>query len=231
MSGKSKKTVIILYIVLAAMYSVIFFAVPFERNATTWVAYAFGMVSIIAGLIVAFVAFDKGDSLKSKVYGFPLIRLGYYYTAVQLILSIALFVAVFFVEIPSWISIVFSVLLLGVFVIGVVAIDNVRDIVEKNDYKDEIKTKTVETFRVDINSLVGRSGDAEVNKAIEKLAEEIRYSDPFSSEATKGIEQEIIDKINELGAAIKGNKDNTKQIISELSGMISDRNRICKANK
>ena len=213
------------------MYAVIFFAIPFERNATTWIAFSFGLVSIIAGAIVAFIAFDKGENLKSKVYGFPMIRLGYYYTAVQLILSIGLFIAELFIDLPSWISLVFSVLLLGVFIIGVVAVDNVRDIVEQVDYKEKINTKNIETFRVDINSLIGRSDDAEINKTIEKLAEEIKYSDPVSSDATKEIEQDILEKIDELRGAILNNDDEIHCLISDLAGMIQKRNEKCKNSK
>lgn len=231
MSGKSKNTVIISYAVIAVMYAVIFFAIPFDRNATTWIAFSFGLVSIIAGAIVAFIAFDKGENLKSKVYGLPMFRLGYYYTVVQLILSIGLFIAESFVDLPSWIPLVFSVLLLGVFIIGTVAVDNVRDIVEQVDYKEIINTKNIETFRVDIDSLVGSSDDAEINKAIEKLAEDIKYSDPVSSDATKEIEQEILKKISNLSVAIEERDNNAKQIISKLSEMIKDRNRICRLNK
>lgn len=229
MSGKSKNTVIISYAVIAVMYAVIFFAIPFERNATTWIAFSFGLVSIIAGAIVAFIAFDKGENLKSKVYGFPMFRLGYYYTAVQLILSIGLFIAELFIDLPSWISLVFSVLLLGVFIIGAVAVDNVRDIVEHQETKSVVNTQVMESFAREIGSIVRKSTDSDVTRELEKLAEQFKYSDPVSNDNTKDIESEIGEKLGLLKERI--NSDNCAEIIKDIGALLDDRNTICKGNK
>ena len=229
MSGKSKKNVVIIYAVLAIMYAVIFLAVPFEKNATTWIAFSFGCLSIIAGAVVSFMSFDKGESLKSKVYGFPMFRLGYYYTTVQVILTLALFIAEFFVDIPSWISIVFGVLLLGVFIIGVVAIDNVRDVVESQDVSTVFNTQVMESLKIDVESLVSRCSDASEKKEIEKLVEEIRFSDPVSNERTQMIEERIIQKINDLSTRIS--EGNTTDDIKEIRNLLRNRNDICKQSK
>lgn len=231
MSGKSKNTVIVIYVVLAVIYAVIFLTVPFQKNATTWAAFTFGIVSILVGAIVTYITFDKGTSLKSKVYGFPMFRLGYYYTIVQLFLSIALFIAEFFVDIPVWISIVFSVILLGVLIIGAVSIDNTREIVERQDMHDSIKTETMESFRSDIDSLVRRCTDDKLRKELEKLAEEFKYSDPVLSEATTEIEKEIKEKIDKLRLDIGGNAESSANIISNIHDLLFSRNKLCKKSK
>lgn len=230
MSGKSKNTVIISYAVIAVMYAVIFFAIPFDRNATTWIAFSFGLVSIISGAIVAFIAFDKGENLKSKVYGFPMFRLGYYYTAVQLILSIGLFIAELFIDLPSWISLVFSVLLLGVFIIGVVAVDIVRDIVEHQEIKNVVNTQVMESLRREADSLIRKCTNPEVKKELEKLAEEFKYSDPVSTDETKDIESIMSKKIESL-LAEEAIDIGCLDEISELTSLLLDRNRIVKNNK
>lgn len=230
MSGKSKNTVIVIYVVLAVIYAVIFLTVPFQKNATTWAAFAFGIVSILVGAIVTYITFDKGTSLKSKVYGFPMFRLGYYYTIVQLFLSIALFIAEFFVDIPVWISIVFSVILLGVLIIGAVSIDNTREIVERQDIHDSIKTEAMESFRSDIDSLVRRCTDDKLRKELEKLAEEFKYSDPVSSEATKEFDSVIKNNLQRLKQIID-DKEKCIFMISEIGKVLMERNEICKKNK
>ena len=229
MSGKSKNTVVIIYFVLAVIYVVLFLAVPFEKNAATWVAFAFGCISIVAGAIVSYSSFDRGQDLKSKVYGFPMFRLGYYYTTVQLILTIALFIAEFFVDIPVWISVVFGIALLGALVIGVTAIDNTRDIIQKQEIRDAQKTLTIENFRVDIDSLVRKCADENVKNELEKLAEEFRYSDPVSSEATREIEDSINAKVNELTTNI--DKQDGSQMVKEIRDLLIERNNICKNRK
>ena len=231
MSGKSKNTIIIIYAVLAIMYAVIFLAVPFEKNATTWIAFSFGCLSIIAGAVVSFMSFDKGEGLKSKVYGFPMFRLGYYYTTVQVILTLALFIAEFFVNIPSWISIVFGVLLLGVLIIGVVAIDNVRDIVEHQDIKKESNTQMMESIKREIDSLVRKCQDEGVKKELEKLTEEVRYSDPVSSEGTAKIEMEIINEIKKLSVMLDDNDSEASSLVSNIGNLVVMRNGVCKEQK
>ncbi len=231
MNTKSKNTSIIIYAVIAVLYLVCFFAIPFEKNAITWTAFAFGFVSIIGGAIAAFVSFENGQELKSKIYGFPIFRLGYYYTIVQLILTVIFCTAGSFIELPVWIVVVSGAILLGVFIIGVISVDRVREVVERQDISDAINTKTVETFRLDIDSLVRKSPDANVQRAMEKLAEEFKYSDPMSSEATRGIEEEIKGKIEELASALVSDPGRSMGIIDEVRGLLENRNRVCRSSK
>ena len=229
MSGKSKNTVVISYFVIAVIYFVLFLAVPFEKNVTTWVAFAFGCIAIIVGAMVSYISFDGGQDLKSKVYGFPMFRLGYYYTTVQIILTIALFIAEFFADIPVWISIVFGIVLLGALVIGVTAIDNTRDIIQNQEMRDVQKTQIIENLRVDIDSLVRKCADENVKKEMEKLAEEFKYSDPISSEVTKEIEDSIKTKVEELKIDI--DRQDGIQVIKEIHDLLIERNKICKNQK
>ncbi|MCR5103504.1 MAG: hypothetical protein K6B68_03485 [Eubacterium sp.] len=114
--------------------------------------------------------------------------------------------------------------------IGVVAVDNAKDIIEKQEIQDAYKTKTVETFRVNIDSLRNRSADSEINKAIEKLAEEFKFSDPVSNDAVKEIEMLINSKVTELKNAINDSAV-CLPLISEISDLLKERNAICKASK
>lgn len=229
MSGKNKNTIVITYFVIAVIFVVLFIVVPFEKNPTTWVAFAFGCISIIAGAIVSYSSFDKGNSLKSKVYGFPMFRLGYYYMIVQLILVIALFVTEFFVDIPFWIAVVFGLVLLGALIIGFTAIDNTREIIQQQEKRDSVNTRTMEEFRVEIKALARKCSDAKVKKELDKLAEEFKYSDPVSNDETREIENEIELKISEIKSNINGNID--AELISAIKELLGSRNSICKANK
>ena len=181
MSGKNKNTVVIIYVVIAVIFIVSFFVIPFDRNATAWSTFVFGVISIVAGAVITFISFNKGEDLKSKVYGFPMFRLGYYYTIVQLVLSFIFLVAEIFVDIPTWIAVISGLILLGVVVVGTVAIDNVRDVVQQQDVKTKVSTEMMESLRRDVESLARRCDDEKVKKELEKLAEDFRYSDPVSS--------------------------------------------------
>ena len=228
MSGKSKNVVIITYAIISVVFVVAFFVIPFERNAVAWSAFVFGCISIIAGTIITFLSFDKGDSLKSKIYGFPIFRLGYYYAIVQLILSIGFIVSAWFVEIPSWIVIIFSLAILGVTVIGVAQLDNVRDIVERQDVNVKSNTEMMESLRRDVDSLVCKCTDEKAKKELEKLAEEFKYSDPVSSLKTNEIEYQMKEKMSDVISKTESIDIND---ILEIRELLNTRNVLCKSSK
>ena len=229
MNGKSKNVVVITYAVIIAIFVVAFFVIPFERNATAWSAFVFGCIALLAGAIITFFSFDKGDSLKSKIYGLPIFRLGYYFTLVQLILSICFIISVWFVEIPSWVVIISSLVLLGVTIVGVSQLDNLRDTVERQDIRVSDNTVMMESLRRDVDSLVRKCNDEKVKKELEKLAEELKYSDPVTSDKTHEIEEEIRVGINAISRDIDVGDD--IDVISKLSELLIQRNDICKNSK
>lgn len=231
MMSKNKNIIIVTYIFILVLYAVIFLTVPFEKNVTTWLAFVFGSISILSGIIVAFVAFEKGESLKSKVYGIPIFRLGYYYTIVQVMLTFALFVAELFMDIPFWISLIFGLMLLGVFIIGLMALDSVKDSIELQESRDNDKTDIIESLRSDVGSLAGKCSNSEIKKALNKLNEDFKYSDPVSNSATKEIEEEIKIKISELSVCLNSDDDKSVSLVSEISELLEHRNRKCKDKK
>ena len=231
MSSKRKVSTFVIYIVTAIIFTVLFLAFPFQKNNTTWVAFTFGCIAIIAGIIVTFMAFNKGMDVKSKVYRFPMFRLGYYYITIQLLLAVALFIAEFFVDIPIWIPIVFGVALLGAFIIGTISIDNVRDIIVNQENKGNLNTEKMEKFRVDIKSLINMCTDEKTKNNVIKLLEEFNYSDPVSSESTKNIENEMSEMIVKISSQIKTDQNTVNNSISELRQLLEKRNMICKMDK
>lgn len=76
---KKNKTPIILIsilIIIALMYNVLYFAIPFDRthsNASFWITYGFTMAMIIAIGIVAWISFNRKE-LKSKVLVFQYLK-------------------------------------------------------------------------------------------------------------------------------------------------------------
>lgn len=229
MNNKQKLSVLIVYAIVAVVYLVCFLAIPFERTSAFWISFVFGLISIIVGCGLACYAFNN-DGIKSKLYGFPVFRLGYAYTIIQIIVSFTISFICRSYKVSNWIPIVISVVLLAFTLIGVVAVDNAKDIIEKQEIQDAYKTKTVETFRVNIDSLRNRSADSEINKAIEKLAEEFKFSDPVSNDAVKEIEMLINSKVTELKNAINDSAV-CLPLISEISDLLKERNAICKASK
>ena len=221
MVKNQKRTLAIPVIVLIA-FSVISFAIPFRMNGLFWLSYLFGVLAIAVQIYVMNIAFRGTESVKSKFYGFPIAQIGIIYMAVQLILSL-IFMALAAVA-PIWIAVVLYVIVLAVAAIGFIGADTVRDEIERQEIKLENHTQTIRTLTARVSALAVSTGDPD----IQKLAEEFRYSDPVSGPATKALEDRMYGIIAELES---NNKGQTAILCREISGVLAERNRICRLGK
>jgi hypothetical protein len=219
---------IVIFIVLV-MYNVVAFVIPFARGGNFWCGYGFSMAAIILTAAVGFYAIDK-ESLKSKVYGVPLAMVAWRYLVVQLIAG--------FVEmaapsiIPYKYGIALNTILLGGSLIGFIAVDAGKEMIEKIDEKIKEKVFYVKSLQADIEGLVGRASDGSVKKLLEDLAETIRYSDPMSSPQLAALENKIEGKAAGLAEAVgKGDAGAVTALCEELQLLFADRNRKCKILK
>ena len=109
--NKKSKSVIAVFSIVAFVYALCFIIIPFSKNAASWIEFAFTLISIIAGFGVFAYAFGKGETLVSKIYGFPIFRIGYLYIAIQFVLGVLICLVAAFVNVPYWVALVLSVIL------------------------------------------------------------------------------------------------------------------------
>ena len=65
-----------------------------------------------------------------------------------------------------------------------------------------------------------------------KFCENVRYSDPVSSEALAEIERDLSAAVDDLQAAIvDGDSGAISQLARKADTLLSERNRVCKLNK
>lgn len=230
--NKKSKSAIAVFAIIAVVYVLCFILIPFPKNVTSWISFAFTLISLVVGLGISGYAFKNSDSLTSKIYGFPVFRIGYLYVATQFIVGVVLCVIAAFVAVPYWIALLLSIVLLGLAVIGVIATDNARDIIEEIEEETERATKATKIFNLDIQSIVDLCTEEAVKRELVKLAEAIKYSDPVSSEATEDTENTLFEEISILRELIEVN-DTEKALaqITKVANLLNERNRICKAFK
>ena len=71
-----------------------------------------------------------------------------------------------------------------------------------------------------------------VQKAIETLADEMKYSDPVSGQATEELETELDTLVSELQkAVIDGENEAALLLCKKARGILAERNRVCKLSK
>ena len=216
--------------VVLVVYNVLAFALPFPKTAVFAVSYLFTMIAILAQIYVIRTAFYRGEGVKSKFYGFPIAKLGVIYLAVQLIAGLV-FMALGLI-VPVWLPLALYVVLLGIAAAGFVAADAARDEVVRQEVKLEKDVSRMREFQAKGRALVALNQVPEAARPLEKLAEDLRFSDPVSSEALTEIEDRLAECLAQLQEAVSAQK--TEQILSvcqEAEHILAERNQLCKLSK
>ena len=87
--GKRGIVTALILLILLAVYNVLFFVIPFDRshsNGAFWVTYGVTTFLIVFMAVVVFIGFGSKE-LKSKVFGFPIVYLGYSTLITQLVID------------------------------------------------------------------------------------------------------------------------------------------------
>ncbi len=231
MDKKNYRQLIIGGIALA-LYLVVALVVPFPKTPAYWAAFAFGLVAIAAQVYVMKAAFQQGEPVKSKFYGYPIARIGVIYLVLQLILSFAVMALGFAFKVPVWAAVVASAVLLGVCAIGFISADIMRGEVERQDAKIKTDVRTMRALQSKAASIAGLCADDETKKALSALADQFRFSDPVSSASVAELEASLAASVDELQAAVvDGDFAAAKQLCGKIEAALSERNRLCKLNK
>lgn len=215
--------------ILLIVFSVIAFVIPFPKNTAFWIAYVCGIIAILFQLYIFKSSFSNADA-RSRFYGFPIARLGIYYLAVQLIVSIIEIALSKFL--PAWVVIIVNVLILAFALIGCITAETMRDEIAKQDVKLKKNVSNMRELQSLSASLAEQAADDSIKDALKKLAEEFRYSDPVSSEKTEEMEADLRSRIYDLQQAIsEGDTKAAKELCSKLSSCLRERNRVSAVNK
>lgn len=226
----AKTTALVLSILFAAYNLVLFIVAGFEHTEVFWISWVFVLLGFAAMAIVGVFLGKEGLMLRDWIFGFPMIRCTTIYIVVEFILSVIFMLLEYDV---SWqLAFVIQFIVFGLF-IGLVAscfaakrtIDTVR-----TNIKD--KTTFIRMLRVDAEMLVEKCSDAETKAACQKLSEDIRFSDPMSSEALFELEKDIALAVSNCGDAITaGDFETAKMYCGKASMLLIERNKKCKVLK
>lgn len=228
-----KKNTVRWLIVLAVViivYNVVVFVAPINRSAVFFLSWVFSLIAILAQVYVIHTAFYRGKGIKSKFYGWPIAKIGAVYLIIQIVFGL-MFMAVGD-RVRLWIPLVLYVLLLGVSAIGFIAADTMRDEVNRQDEKHEGEVIYMRTLYSRVISMSKTIQDSQVRTALEKFSEDLRFSDPVSSETLKDIESDLTACIDALQQAIsESDYQNALTLIQKVETILEERNRFCKLNK
>lgn len=214
----------------AVVYNVIAFALPFPKTAVFFLSWIFTMAALAAQIYVIRTAFFKGEGVKSKLYGFPIARIGLLYLAVQVVLGLV-FMALGTV-VPFWLPLVLYVILMGAALIGLITTEGAREEVERQEKKLVKDVSRMKKFRAHTKMLAEEGQIPETKEPLRELAEAFRYSDPVSGEALREIEDTLADDLVHLQDAVALlEKEKVFELCWKTRRDLEKRNQICKLHK
>lgn len=222
-----KKTIVtnLILAVLLAAYNVLYFVIPYNRdlsNAAMWITYgvttfltAFSAVTVCIGI------YDK--ELKSRVFGIPILYLGYGVLVAQFVIDTVITAVGSRFEVGAWVAAVVETLLLAFFFISLIARTAYKDTIKKIDEK-EYKESFIRELRPELKLLVDSVNDGEVKTALNKLYETVLCTDPVSSKFVIEIEDEISEKIKALKESVAAGDDvKSLNLIRETDLLVKER--------
>ena len=224
----------IVFGILLVLYILIAFLVPFAKTATFWVSVVFTVVAFAVAAAAFYIAFVKTPDAKSKFYGFPIARIGVIYAIVQIVASfVFMALATFVAEWPVWPAILVYAVALGVTLIGLIAADAVVEEVQRQDVQLKKDVYLMRSLQSKLNQMTSQcDGNPDAADAVKKFAEELRFSDPVSSDALVDVERDLAAAVDELQAAVTdGDSAAVKQLCCKGMGILSESNRLCKLDK
>ncbi len=209
-----------------ALYLLLAFLIPFVKTAVFWFSFAFTLIAFGVTAYALYTAFLKKPDARSRFYGFPIARIGVLYGGVQLAVGL-LFMALG-KWIPAWLAVLVYAAMLGAAVIGLVSADAVVETIHTQDWKLKKDVAFMRSLQSKANQMAAQCNLPEV----QQFCENIRYSDPVSSEALAEIERDLSAAVDDLQAAIvDGDKGVISQLARKADTLLSERNRVCKLNK
>ena len=221
-----------IWAVVLVVYNVIVFAVPFPKNAVFFVSWVFTLLALGAQVYVVRTAFYQGEGARSKFYGFPIAKIGAVYLAVQMALSLVFMALGLAVSLPVWIPLVLYVVLLGTSAVGLISAETTRDEIARQDTKLKKNVSCMRTLQSKVIAMVPLAKDASVRAALEKFAENIRFSDPVSSVELEAAESDLSACIDDLQQAVLDNDREAALSLEKRAEMLlAERNRLCKLEK
>lgn len=212
--------------VLLLLYILLAFLIPFPKTAVFWLSFGFTLVAFAVTGWALYTSFLKKPGATSRFYGFPIARIGVIYGGGQLVCGLA-FMALG-KWIPTWLAVLVYAAMLGAAVIGLMGAETVVDTIQSQDQKLKQDVRFMRDLQSKVNQMAAQCSLPEVKQ----FCENIRYSDPVSSEALAEIDLDLSAAVDNLQSAIvDGDNTEIRQLAQKADNVLSERNRLCKLNK
>ena len=202
---KTVSTALIVYLILAALLNLIIFALfkpgelaTGELKRVFWFSYGFLMLAFVLQIAAILTGrFESG--VESVFFGFPLVSVSLFYFIITAVLSLAFMILVSVgVAVPFMLMFVLECLVLGLYAIAFIISLSHKNVVVEIDKNIKKNVFAIRTLVTDVECLAEAVEDSALKAKLNRLAEDIRYSDPMTNETVAELDLQMKDAIAEL---------------------------------
>ncbi|MBR7116822.1 MAG: hypothetical protein IKC87_03840 [Clostridia bacterium] len=230
---KAVISTVIVYLIIVALFNLVIFSIFKPSQFATdnmrlvfWFAYAFVMISA-AMQVVSLVMGRFEDGAEAIFFGFNLFSISLFYLGVTFVLSLAFMILVACgVDVPFMVMFVLEVIVLGLYIAAFIISLTHKSVVQQIDQHIKHSVLQIRNLVTDVEVLAESVTDGELKAKLNRLAEDIRYSDPMTSEVVADLDLSIKDLIAELEVHV-ANGDNA----SAATTIVKTQLAISKRNK
>jgi hypothetical protein len=216
-------------IIALLIFNIVVFALPHGGGSAFWIGYSFTTAAFLLQILFAFLAFRNADSMKKAFLGLPLLYVGIAYLAIQLVFGlVCIFIPIF----SEAVSLTVSAVLLGLYLIRATLAVIGKEAIQGVDDKTATATAFIKSLLTDAEILRNGTDDPELRVRLNAVVEAIRYSDPMSSDALNGIEQQIQTRFTEFKNTVAaGDKAEAIRLCEAINRLLAERGVKCKSTK
>lgn len=226
---KGLMPVIICSCIVAAVYVIVAFAIPFLWTPTYWVAFAFGWVAIIVAIATNLYVVRASTTARGVVYRSSLSAVSIMYLIVAAAVSLA-FMA--FSLAPIWMVVLVQALLIAACVAILVGLASATSHIEDGEAVTRYQTSFIHNMRMQAEAFEALAVTPEARRCVERVADGLRYADPVANSASAAVDQEIAGLMGSLQDALTAQNELAAiALCSQIEDAIKRRAAIVIASK
>ncbi len=230
---KTVSTVLVVYLILAVLLNIVIFAIFKPGNLETtqmktvfWFAYGFMMIAF-ASQVAALMTGRYDMGIETVFFGFPMLKVSVFYFIITTVLSLAFMILVSFgVNVPFVLMFVLEIILLGLYAVVFIISLAHKNIVVEIDKTIKRNVFTIRSLVTDVETLAEACTDMQLKAKLNRLAEDIRYSDPMTNEFVAELDMQMKDVVAELEVYVMdGDYATAESKVRQAQLIVSKRNK------
>lgn len=201
--------------------------VSLPKTIIFWIVAGFS-VPVLLAQIFTLHTIDRPDALmKDRALDYPKLRISVYYSGVQF--AAGLLLMIFAARIPVWAATAIETAILLLAVVAFYAVETACAEVIRQKEQTQDAMANMQDFQEKINRLILHCNQEPIQNRLRKLADEIHYCNPVSTDSSLEIENETASLLTEIeDCALAGDADTFFVLCDRVTELLRERDRICK---